>query len=161
MTAEVRDEMFAHALGEVPSEACGLTSAESPDGVVDGFHPIRNVAATPDRFELDGAEMLTAEAEVDGAGRSVVGVMHSHVDTTAYPSPTDVAAIERFDPSATLLHLIVSLRHAEPVMRAYKVSGQQITEVRIVIDSVEWPGADDGASSAAAVVQALPPPKSD
>ena len=43
-------------------------------------------------YKLGGRGMLDAETAANEAGRAVLGVMHSHTHTVAYPSPTDVAA---------------------------------------------------------------------
>ncbi len=124
---------------------------------VDRFHPMANAAQSAVAFELDGAEMLRVEAEVHRRGRTIVGVMHSHPQTTPYPSPTDLRAISQFDPAGEFLHLIVSLRHAEPSMRCYHVNSGTISEVLIVVvddpDSVGDPQAD--ASVAVAVAMSV------
>ena len=54
-------------------------------------------------------------------GSRVVGVMHSHTHTTAYPSPTDVADAAAFDPFGSWNFIIVSLKDADPVLRSYRI----------------------------------------
>ena len=77
--------------------------------------------------------MMAVEAEVDAAGLVLAGVMHSHTHTTAYPSPTDVHDAEAFDPFGVWLFVIVSLKHPEPALRAYRILGDDITEVPVTI----------------------------
>ena len=51
---------------------------------------------------------------------------HSHTHTDAYPSPTDVR--QAVDPA--WWYVIVSLKHGEPVLRAFQIRDESITEVR-------------------------------
>ena len=89
ITTEVRDQMFAHAIAELPNEACGMFSVHDGLDLVDYFHGMRNTRASGTVFALDGQEMLDLERQVERAGRSLVGVMHSHTQTSAYPSLTN------------------------------------------------------------------------
>lgn len=157
ITPEVRDAMFAHALSVAPQEACGMFSAPNSLDLVDIFHPVTNAAASETIFELDAQEMLDVERTVDDAGRRLVGVMHSHPQTSAYPSSTDVRDISRFDPSGTFCHVIVSLRHAEPVLRCYSIREEVITEVPVVVTTGD-DALGDGSGTAIAAVMRLPPP---
>ena len=61
----------------------------------------------------------------------LVGVMHSHTHTQAYPSPTDVADAARFDPLGTWVFVIVSLEHPDPELRAFRILDDAITEVPV------------------------------
>ena len=74
------------------------------------------------------------EEAADAEGRAVLGVMHSHTHTTAYPSPTDVADAAGFDPFGAWVFIIVSLKHPDPVLRAYRILDAAIAEVRVVVD---------------------------
>ena len=90
-------------------------------------------------YLLDGQEMLGVEAEADAAGRIVLGVMHSHTHTAAYPSPTDVADAARFDPFGAWTFVIVSLKHADPVLRAFRILNGDIAEVPVeVLDKSDY-----------------------
>lgn len=148
--------MIAQAIDAFPHEACGLVGDRA--GVADVFVAVANEAASPTRFVLEPRQMLDAEAQLDASGREVVAVMHSHVDTSPYPSATDLADAQRYDPDATLLHVIVSLRHPEPAMRCYSFAKGQVTEVRIDLASGE-PIVDDGDGPVAAVARLPFPPQ--
>ncbi len=159
MTADVRDQMFAHALAELPHEACGMFSAPRHIGLIDYFHPMRNAAASARLFALDGQELLDLERAAEESGRELVGVMHSHTGTSAYPSPTDVQDSARFDPRGIFRHVIVSLRHGEPVLRCFTITGDEIIELPVVItDGDDDEQGDDGPVAIAAVMQ-LPTPE--
>jgi proteasome lid subunit RPN8/RPN11 len=148
--------MFAHAIGEQPNEACGMFSTNAGVELIDYFHPMRNTKVSPKVFALDGQQMLDLERDVDDAGRLLVGVMHSHTETTAYPSPTDVRDSAGFDPFGTFRHIIVSLRHAEPVLRCFTIKGEVITELPVVVTSGDDEFQDEGGVVALAAVMSLP-----
>ena len=128
--------MIDRALTQAPKEACGLFTGAPGTLHVDDFHPMTNVADLDEAWKLyllDGQEMLDVEAEADAAGRTVLGVMHSHTHTTAYPSPTDVADAARFDPFGAWIFVIVSLKHVDSVLRAYRILDGDIAEVPVEV----------------------------
>ena len=128
---DVYARMLAHAVAGLPNEACGLFAAASAvDDVVD-FYPMSNAAASASLYEFDGAEHLAVEKQAEEAGLTVIGVMHSHTRSTAYPSPTDVAQAGRFDPLGVWHHVIVSLKHPEPALRSYRIVAGTISEEEV------------------------------
>ena len=135
ISGDVHAAMVSHALAGVPYEACGLFAgsvddqAEGPS--VDRFFPMRNAAESRTLYLLDGQEHLDVEKTVDEAGSVLVGVMHSHTHTQAYPSPTDVADAARSDPFGTWVFVIVSLEHPDPELRAFRILDGAITEVPV------------------------------
>lgn len=131
IAATVADEMIAHAIRGLPDEACGLVAGSPGADHVERFYPLRNAAASSRLYRIDGREMIEVERRVDAEGLSVVGVMHSHTHTTNYPSPTDVADAAGFDPFGTWLFWIVSLRHADPSLRCYRIRDDTITELPV------------------------------
>jgi proteasome lid subunit RPN8/RPN11 len=59
----------------------------------------------------------------------LVGVWHSHTHSDAYPSDTDVR--QAFEPY--WLYVLVSLKHAEPVLRAYRIRDGVVGECEVVL----------------------------
>jgi proteasome lid subunit RPN8/RPN11 len=133
LTRDVYESMMAHALDGLPDEACGLFAVDPVTSLVVRFFPMTNTAASSQVYRLDGREMMAVEATADDAGLLVAGVMHSHTHTTAYPSPTDVRDAEAFDPFGAWVFIIVSLKHPEPALRAYRILGDAITEEPVVV----------------------------
>lgn len=132
LPVEILDQMIAHAYDGLPNEACGLLVGR-PDGEVDGgevvrFVPTTNVAASSKVYTVDPREHLRADRDAEADGYEVIGVMHSHTHTTAYPSPTDVAQA----PDPTWHYLIVSLRDDAPSTRSYRIVDGNIAEETIV-----------------------------
>jgi [CysO sulfur-carrier protein]-S-L-cysteine hydrolase len=133
LTRDVYGAMLTHALDGLPDEACGLFAAEMSTGHVTRFFPLTNVAASSQLYRLDGREMMDVEAEADRDGLLVAGVMHSHTHTSAYPSPTDVRDAANFDPFGAWIFVIVSLKHPEPALRAFRIVDDVITEEPVLI----------------------------
>ena len=131
LTDKVQQAMVDHALAGLPNEACGLFSGTAGGTTIDAFHPMANAAASREIYLLDGQEQLEVEHAVDEAGRAVLGVMHSHTHTEAYPSPTDVDDASRFDPLGIWFFVIVTLKDPDPAVRAYRIVDGEITEVRV------------------------------
>ncbi len=122
-------EMIGHAYDGLPDEACGLLVGELATGSVKGFHPCRNAAASSRVYEIDGRDYLRVDREAEGRGLDIVGVMHSHTHTEAYPSPTDVAQA----PDPTWHYVIVSLRQDAPVLRSYRIVDGAVAEEPVAV----------------------------
>lgn len=122
VTRQVWLEMIAEAWRVYPHEACGLILG--PPGGADParatrFVAVKNAACSSRVFELDGLGFMKAERTADDAGLAVIGVMHSHSHTAAYPSPTDQAeAAKPLAPDAWHW-VIVSLAWGEPEVRSF------------------------------------------
>ena len=134
LTPQVHDAMVAHALDGLPDEACGLFAARPGTTAVERFFAMANAAASSQLYQLDGREMMKVEAEADAAGLEIIGVMHSHTHTSAYPSPTDVRDAAASDPFGLWHFVIVSLKHPEPALRSFRIHEGEIAEepVRVV-----------------------------
>src|SRR5690625_1188281 len=112
--AALIDAMVAHAYDGLPDEACGLLVGKGD--VVTRFEPTLNPAESSHIYHIDGLEQMKIERAAEAEGLEVIGVMHSHTHTTAYPSPTDVAQAEWLDPAWH--YVIVSLRDEIPSVRS-------------------------------------------
>lgn len=123
MTHAVHTELVDHAVACAPLEACGLLGGTSAS--VTRFVPVLNSTASPTRFALDGAELLAAESTIERAGLEVVGVMHSHPSSPAWPSDTDLRDAAAYDPSGLFVHVIVSLASASPDVQAFRIVDAQ------------------------------------
>lgn len=112
----------------LPNEACALLAGivEPSDGgsvLVTGVHPVLNDRRSATTFAMDGQSMIDAEEAIEGSGRQVVGVMHSHPTSEAAPSERDVRDAAVYDPAGTFVHLIVSMQGFAPVIRAFRYGG--------------------------------------
>jgi [CysO sulfur-carrier protein]-S-L-cysteine hydrolase len=141
ITDTLRQEMVEHALAEFPNEACGLLAGSfdggtAANGRVPGakasrFHRMTNADASPVTYRLDPKEQLQVFNQIEDAGLEIVGIVHSHTHSEAYPSQTD--RNQAFYPEAHYVLLSLTDR-ANPVLRAYSIRDGEIEEeeVRLV-----------------------------
>lgn len=125
LPAALRDEIVAHAREAAPHEACGLIAGRA--GTATRVIRCPNDADDPlRRYRMnDGAVMRAlrsmdeaAEEDAEGHGGEPLAIYHSHVFSGPYPSPTDRAEA-RWPYS---FYVLVSVRGAEPEIRAYRVA---------------------------------------
>ena len=120
--------MLAHALDGLPHEACGLLVGPAGGDHVVRFVPCENAAASAKVYTISEPELDAVAEAAFADGFDVLGTMHSHTHTEAYPSPTD-----RTMALPWWTYIIVSLRLAEPTMRAYRMSGDDVDELPVVL----------------------------
>ena len=120
------DEMIAHAIREYPFEACGLISGEKD--LVKGFYKTRNDAASARIYTVNPLDYLKADRDAEKNGASIIGVVHSHTHSDAYPSPTDVAQA----PDPAWHYVLVSLKHPDPILRSFTIIDGNIVEESVV-----------------------------
>jgi proteasome lid subunit RPN8/RPN11 len=120
--------LVAHALVGLRDEACGLIVGSFGSDFVERFVPLRNAAASSKIYEIDPADWAAAEDAADRDEQAILGVVHSHTHSSAYPSPTDVRQASMTDPFGVLRYLIVSLKHPEPSLRSFRIVDDVITE---------------------------------
>jgi proteasome lid subunit RPN8/RPN11 len=124
------DEIVALAVETYPYEACGLLAgAPADDLAVRHFYRCRNAAESARVYTVDPGDHLRAERDAESRGWEIVGVVHSHTHTAAFPSPTDVAQA----PDPAWHYAIVSLQHDEPVLRSFRIVGETVTEEPVTI----------------------------
>lgn len=108
--------IHAHLARDYPLEGCGLLYGrrEADRDVVLWFAGIRRpadatsasmVRQDPDWFEIDPQAQLWVDTDARKAGLTQLGIVHSHPDHPARPSPRD---LERAWPALT--YLICSVR---------------------------------------------------
>ena len=120
--------MIGHAYDGLPDEACGLHGRPLRPGRRSRRScPRRNADASSRTYSIGPDGFAAAEAAFDPRGLDVVGVMHCHTHTDAYPSPTDVDKGD--NPLLEGWHyVIVSLRGRGPVLRSYLLVDRTIRE---------------------------------
>lgn len=124
--------MVGHAWDGLPDEACGLLVGRlrGDAAIVTRFEPTDNEAASARVYTIPPLAHLRIERAAEAEGLSVVGVVHSHTHTEAYPSPTDVAQA----PDPDWHYVIVSLRDDAPVTRSYRIVDGTITEEQVAVE---------------------------
>ena len=125
----VIDQIGQHVIAGYPHEACGLLVGKGSLGEVLEFHPTVNDAKSARVYTINPKQHLLIELDAEDRGLEVIGVVHSHTHTEAYPSPTDVAQA----PDPTWHYMIVSLKRGVPEPRNYRIVGETITETSLTI----------------------------
>lgn len=121
--------MIGHAYDGLPDEACGLLLGDAARDVAPVFHPTANAAKSSRVYSIGPRDYLDADDAAAEAGLAIIGVVHSHTHTDAYPSPTDIGQA----PDPDWHYVIVSLRDEAPVLRSYRIVDGTVTEERVAI----------------------------
>jgi proteasome lid subunit RPN8/RPN11 len=124
LTHDVWSGMVGHAYDGLPNEACGLLAGPPASTRATAFYPCRNAAESSRVYTIDPKDHLRADRDAEARGLEIIGVMHSHTHTDAYPSPTDLAQA----PDPAWHYVIVSLRQEAPVLRSYRIVDQVSAE---------------------------------
>jgi proteasome lid subunit RPN8/RPN11 len=129
--------IVAHCYHGLPDEACGLLAGPlgdggEPTGAVTAVYPCANADASARTYTVDSRDLLRAMRDAETRGDELVGVWHSHTHSDAYPSETDVR--QAFEPS--WLYVLVSLKHGDPSMRAYRIRDGATLEIAVDVESL-------------------------
>ena len=122
------DAMIGHAQEDYPNECCGLLAGVG-NRVQELFRG-RNIDQSPFTYRLDPYEQLQFFKDIDARGLELLGTYHSHTQSAAYPSQTDVA--KAFYPDVA--YVIVSLRDRDaPEVRAFRIREATLTEEELMV----------------------------
>jgi [CysO sulfur-carrier protein]-S-L-cysteine hydrolase len=131
--SDVWQSMVEHARGEYPNEACGMLAGG--EGRIEHFFAMRNADASPGSYRLDSKEQFAVTNEIEEKGWDLLGIVHSHTHSEAYPSETDrrqALPVQFFYPDAQ--YVLISLQdRAEPVVRAFTIRDGEIAEQKVRI----------------------------
>ena len=129
ISATVLQQIGAHAISCYPEEACGLLVGTSATSTVLEFHSCVNIARSARVYTLDPGQHLRIERDAENRGLEVIGVMHSHTHTEAYPSSTDIAQA----PDPAWHYMIVTLMRGVSEPRSFRIVGEQVSEEAVVL----------------------------
>lgn len=117
--------MLAEAWEAYPLEGCGLLVGATGGHRVERFVPVRNEAESSRIYRLDGGQYARAAMAADDDGLDIIGVMHSHTHTAAYPSPTDVAEASKPLVPPDWHWVIVSLAWGFPELHSFRIANPE------------------------------------
>lgn len=128
---------FAEAIleqsrAEYPDEACGVILGPIGSGKAERIKPMINAAHSPTFYEFDAKDLLALYREVDDLDEEIVVIYHSHTDTEAFPSRTDIAYAG--EPGAH--YLLVSTRQEiapQTEFRSFRIVDGVATEESVTI----------------------------
>ena len=119
------DAIVAHAKKDHPDEACGVVAGPEGSDRPERFVPMVNAAGSPTFYEFDSSDLLQLYKEMDARAEEPVVIYHSHTDTEAYPSRTDIGLA--MEPNAH--YVLVSTADPDSVeFRSYRIRDGVVTE---------------------------------
>lgn len=124
--------MVEHARQEFPNECCGLLAGRGSR--VARLYRGQNIDRSPFTYRLDPQEQHRFFKEIDAAELELLAIYHSHTQSAAVPSRTDVD--KAYYPDAA--HVIVSLRDQQAPrdaaeIRAYRIRDGIISEEELAL----------------------------
>jgi proteasome lid subunit RPN8/RPN11 len=92
----VRGQILHEARQARPNECCGLIEGarDGRDFKVIALHPARNLAASPEKFEIDPRDHFAAHRYARARRSAIIGCYHSHPGGEAEPSAYDQAGAD-------------------------------------------------------------------
>lgn len=121
------EKMVENCKQEKPREACGILAGK--EGLITKVYRMRNISKKPAIcYFMEGKEQLKVAKEIRNAGLVMLGIYHSHVSSTPYPSARDVEMA--FYPEVS--QFIVSLADKKTFhVRSFKIKQGEIEEEKI------------------------------
>jgi len=136
MTLEISrtlvDAIHEQSRVEYPDECCGVILGPVGSDKALRHKPMINAAHSPTFYEFDPKDLLALYREVDDNDEEIVVIYHSHTETEAYPSRTDIAYAG--EPGAH--YVLVSTRKeiaTTPEFRSYRIIDGIVTEEPVTI----------------------------
>jgi len=126
----VAEAIRAHAIAELPNEACGIivgTADPGAGGEALRYAPCRNEAASPVLYRVHPDDLYRLAVATDDAGEAFWGIVHSHVRSAAVPSRRDVEAASW--PST--LYILVAVETHE--LRAWRIVDGAAHEIPLAV----------------------------
>ena len=127
------EKILAHAVKELPNEACGLIAGtvEGGDKKIKKVYLLTNIDHSNEHFSLDPKEQLETIKDMRKNGFVPLGNWHSHPESPSRPSDEDKRLA--FDSKAS--YMILSLMDREnPVLNSFKITGDTAEKEELVIE---------------------------
>ena len=117
---------------EYPDECCGVILGPVGSDSPIRLKPMVNAAHSPTFYEFDPKDLLALYREVDDRDEEIVVIYHSHTETEAYPSRTDIAYAG--EPGAHYV-LVSTRKEFAPAIefRSYRIIDGVVTEESVDI----------------------------
>src|SRR5215469_8207549 len=126
ITRQVRDALQTHALEARPEECCGLLAGDGE--VISYVYRLHNEADRPEtRYFASPEDLFAAMKGMRQEGLEMMGIYHSHPNSPAYPSTSDVELAFYSD----CVYFIVSLA-GDFEMCAFRINNGMVSPVEIV-----------------------------
>ena len=126
------NQILEQSRAEYPDEACGVILGPIGADAPTRLKPMINAAHSPTFYEFDPKDLLALYREVDDNDEEIVVIYHSHTETEAYPSRTDIAYAG--EPGAHYV-LVSTRKEIAPAteFRSYRIIDGVVTEEPVTI----------------------------
>jgi len=126
------DAIVEQSRAEYPDECCGVILGPVGKDQPVRLKPMINAAHSPTFYEFDPKDLLALYREVDDNDEELVVIYHSHTETEAFPSRTDIAYAG--EPGAHYV-LVSSRKEIAPAIefRSYRIIDGAVTEEEVSI----------------------------
>jgi len=132
ITSQHVEAILEQSRVEYPDECCGVILGPEGSDRTETLKPMINAAHSPTFYEFDSKDLLALYRELDDNSQEIVVVYHSHTETQAFPSRTDIAYAS--EPNAH--YVLVSTRKEiapENEFRSYRIIDGVVTEEDVEI----------------------------
>ena len=124
----LKARILEQALSRPVEEVCGL--AGGTGDLVNHIYPVTNIATDPKhQFLMAPEEQFETMRRIRESGEEMIGIYHSHPETPAEPSATDLEMAAYPD----VFYLIVSLRVKQPELVCFYYNGLNFVRIEIEI----------------------------
>ena len=132
ISQKIVDAILEQSRAEYPDECCGVVLGPGGADKALRLKPMINSAHSPTFYEFDAKDLLALYREVDDNDEEIVVIYHSHTETEAYPSRTDIAYAG--EPGAHYV-LVSTRKEIAPAteFRSYRIIDGVVTEEPVVI----------------------------
>ena len=127
------EKILAHALSELPNEACGLIGGviEGDNKIVKKVYLLTNIDKSNEHFSLDPKEQLAAVKDMRAEGLTPLGNWHSHPESPSRPSDEDKRLA--YDSSASYMILSLMDKSAS-VLKSFNIHGSEAVTEELIIE---------------------------
>ena len=132
ISQKIVDAILQQSRDEYPDECCGVILGPVGSDKPLRHKPMINSAHSPTFYEFDPKDLLALYREVDDNDEEIVVIYHSHTETQAYPSRTDIAYAG--EPGAHYV-LVSTRKENAPAteFRSYRIIDGVVTEEPVTI----------------------------
>jgi proteasome lid subunit RPN8/RPN11 len=126
------EAILEQSRAEYPDECCGVILGPEGSDSAEVLKPMVNAAHSPTFYEFDSKDLFALYREADDNSQEIVVVYHSHTETEAYPSRTDISYAS--EPGAH--YVLVSTRKEiapENEFRSFRIIDGVVTEEDVEI----------------------------
>jgi len=122
--SQIRMAVVAHARFCMPEEACGLLAVDRAGGLKMAY-ATTNVERSRVRFTVAPGEHYGAIRSAEARGWVIGGSFHSHPESAAFPSATDISGAL----DSSWLYLVVGMGDEFPDLRGFRIREMMVDEV--------------------------------